>query len=270
MTPSIWTGMYAEVPLDEALRLLHEIGWRAFELSTEHLEAIENDPDPDGRIAEARDILAEHDLLAPQAHAYLSADVAAADHTRREADIERLARHTELAAALGVSTVVMHPGGRGDTAERQRDRELNTQAFRRLGDIAGEHDMMIGIENLMRPGASRPEEMLDLLEAIDHPAMGINLDTSHANVAELDIATMIRTLGDRLIGTHISDNDGSGDQHLTPGGGTIDWPPVVEALRAIGYEGTFNLEIPGERHRNLDLRRLRTRFALEVTEWLLL
>ncbi|TFG69919.1 MAG: sugar phosphate isomerase/epimerase [Anaerolineales bacterium] len=56
----------------------------------------------------------------------------------------------------------------------------------------------------------------NLLEAIVHPALGITLDTSHANLANLDIPAAI-VMSPRLYATHISDNDGSGDQHLTPG-----------------------------------------------------
>lgn len=59
MQAAIWTGMYAEYPLAEALRTLAAQGWRAFEPSTEHLECLEADPDPDARIAEVRDCLAQ-------------------------------------------------------------------------------------------------------------------------------------------------------------------------------------------------------------------
>ena len=43
-------------------------------------------------------------------------------------------------------------------------------------------------------------------------------------------------------------NDGTDDYHLAPFAikNSIDWREVVTALREIGYEGLFNLEIPGE------------------------
>ena len=56
----------------------------------------------------------------------------------------------------------------------------------------------------------------ELVSAIDHTAIGITLDTSHANVAGLDIPQATGDFGELLVGTHISDNEGSGDQHLTP------------------------------------------------------
>jgi len=59
MIPGIWTSIYAELDLHAAFRALHACGWRAFEVSTEHLAAIDADPDPQGRIEEALRCLRE-------------------------------------------------------------------------------------------------------------------------------------------------------------------------------------------------------------------
>jgi len=86
---------------------------------------------------------------------------------------------------------------------------------------------------------------------------------------KVDLPTLIRRFGKRLLATHISDNDGSGDQHRTPGYGRIHWPPVMAALAEIGYAGPFNLEIPGARHPLMELRRLKGAHALTIARWLL-
>lgn len=271
MTPAIWTAIHANRPLPEALRALHEDGWRAFEISTEHMVAIETGPDPDRQIDDALRCLRDLGLAAPQAHALLGADVAAPDPAARENDIRRLTDHIRIAARLGVRHVVMHPGGKqGFTtrAEHQAIRALNVEAFRRLGDVAAERNVRIGLENLMRRGAATPAEMLELLDAIGHPALALTIDTSHAHAARLNVAAVVRELGPHLVATHISDNDGSGDQHRTPGSGTIDWPAVMAAFREVNYTGLFNLEIPGERHPVPELQALKLRHALEVSRWL--
>ena len=271
MKPSIWTGLYAQQPLHEALRILNEHGWTAFEASTEHLVQIESADQPEVCTERTQRCLQDLDLSMPQAHALLRADVAALDADKRREDVERLCLHIDVAARLGVRDVVIHPGGRqGATTRAERDRvtALNVEAFRRLGDLAGAQGLRIGLENLMRRGASMPYEMLDLLAAIDHPAIGITLDTSHANAVGLDLAVAIREWGPHLLATHISDNDGSGDQHRTPGNGNIGWIEVMQALREAGYRGLFNLENPGERHAVLPLRALNSRHARLVAEWL--
>jgi sugar phosphate isomerase/epimerase len=271
MKPAIWTSMYAELPLHEALRTLHQHGWTAFEASTEHLVQIEKADRSETEIERTQRCLEDLSLYMPQAHALLQADVAALDADQRRDDIERLCVHIDIAARLGIETVVIHPGGRqGATTRTERDRitALNVDAFRRLGDLSGPRGTCIALENMVRRGASTAYEMLDLLATIDHPAIGITLDTSHANVVGLDLTVAIREWGPRLAATHISDNDGSGDQHRTPGNGDIDWPQVVQALREAGYRGLFNLEIPGERHAVLPLRALKSVHACQVAEWL--
>lgn len=272
MIPSIWTGMYAEMPLPQALDTLHVQGWTAFEMSTEHFVQIANAQDPTQCIEETLVCLERLDITMPQGHAYLQARVADFDAEQREKDIAILQTHLEIAARLNVKVVVIHPGGhQGYTSrsDHQRIKALNVQAFRRLGDYAGAHDLVIGLENLKRRGAETPDDLWDLLDAIDHPALGITLDTSHANLAALDIPTAIVEFSPRLYATHISDNDCSGDQHLTPGNGTIEWVGIMAALSEANYTGLFNLEIPGERHPMLQLRALKSRFALQVSTWLL-
>ena len=269
MNIAVWTALYAELPLHEALRTLHQHGWTSFEVSTEHL--VQGDSDTAAMIDAVLPIIEELGIEIPQAHGYLQADVASEDEKRRSDDLHTLRRHIALCAELGVKVVVIHPGGRGTDpthSESERTRKLNIEAFRTLGDLAGSHDIRIGLENLTRHGTAQPEEIIGLIDDINHEAIGVTLDTSHANLVELSIPAAIRTFGSRLIATHISDNDGSGDQHRTPGSGLIDWPPVVAALREIGYNGLFNLEIPGERHKILELRALKSRHALDVAKWL--
>ena len=277
MTPAIWTGIYATDTLPAALERLVGLGWGCFELSTEHLEAIDGDGDPPARIAEAKAALERLGVSMPQAHGYLGANVAHPDQARREGDRATLGRHLAHCAALGVRTVVMHPGVTPWTTRAQLAGilKLNREAFTRLGELAGELGLTIGIENTMDPTRSGgrvlgalPQELLELVAGVGSPALGITFDTSHAHCQRLDLPAAIREFGRLLCATHISDNDGSGDQHRMPGVGTIDWPAVVGALREIGYEGPFNLEIPGERHPVPEILARKLRHAREVAGWL--
>jgi sugar phosphate isomerase/epimerase len=116
------------------------------------------------------------------------------------------------------------------------------------------------------------EEILGLIEQIGSPALGVCLDTSHANIQRLNQPEAIRTCGEKLIALHISDNDTSGDQHKAPLYGSVDMVGVIAALREVGYQFNFNLEIPGENdrgHARPEIIELRSRYALGVCEYLL-
>jgi sugar phosphate isomerase/epimerase len=278
MSPAIWTAMYPALPAPDALRTLHACGWEHFELSTEHLRQIEEDVHQQARIEEVLRTLDELKATMRQAHAYLPANVAHPDQARRDADVALLHRQLPVCAVLGIKHVVIHPGvgdGHRSPEELRGIRDLNLLHFRSLADRAGDLGLRIALENTMDDRSrgrlhfcSRPAELLEFLADLGHPAVGVCFDTSHANVQGLDCGQAIRELGQSLWCTHISDNNGSGDQHLAPGNGSINWLGVVRALGDIGYDGLFNLEIPGEDHPVGEIKQMKVRHARAVTEWL--
>jgi sugar phosphate isomerase/epimerase len=272
-SPAIWTGMYVEQPLHEAIVTLAEHGWRSFEVSTEHFEMIEASGDVDRLIELTNTTCTENGLTIKQGHASLGANVAHPDPSRRDSDMATLRTHIDMAQSFGIECLVIHPGCRPYPTTRDEFKtmiDLNVQAFRELGDLAGERNMKIGLENLPRTSAfDTSAKMLDLIDAIGNSAIGINFDTSHSNIAPgIDAGAAIRDFGTLMIGTHLSDNDGSGDQHKTPGGGKIDWIEIMTALSDIDYAGVINLEIPGERHPVDALKELKSRHACQVAQWL--
>ncbi len=279
MRPAIWTAMYYRgIRTTDSLRTLHALGWDCFELSTEHLEEIEKDPRQAAHIEEVQRALGELGVAVPQAHGWISANVAHPDARKRAQHVELLLRQLPVCQALGLTDVVIHPGtgvGHRTPQEYRSILSLNVESFRRLGDRAGELGLRIGLENMLnwKDGTgqfgAKPEELMELLAALDNPALGITFDSSHAHAQKLDLPEAIRTYGDKLICTHMSDNHGERDEHLCPGGGTIDWPAVVAALRGIGYDGLFNLEIPGEDHPVPEIKTLKVKHARAVVGWLL-
>lgn len=272
MIPSIWTAMYAEMSLPQALKTLHSQGWTTFEMSTEHFVEIEKAADSQSIIMETLECIDSLGLTMPQGHLYLQARIADFDDERRLHDVLVLEKHLEIASKLGIEAVVLHPGGIHKYTTRvnwQRIKTLNIESLTRLADYAGEREIVIGLENLNRRGAATPDDLWDLVDAVDSPVLGFTLDTSHANLSNVDIPSAIVELSPRLYATHISDNDGSGDQHLTPGNGNIEWVGVMTAFSETNYMGLFNLEIPGERHPVLQMREYKSRYALQVCQWLL-
>jgi sugar phosphate isomerase/epimerase len=92
------------------------------------------------------------------------------------------------------------------------------------------------------------EGLLRILEAVDSPTLGVNVDPSHLfAVGDLPNITVYR-LGDRVLHCHFSDNDGETNAHWRPGMGKIDWRQLLRALADTGFDGVISLEfedIPG-------------------------
>ena len=76
--------------------------------------------------------------------------------------------------------------------------------------------------------------------------------------------------GEKLKALHIADNHGQLDDHLMPfNGGEIDFTEVVKSLKEIGYQGLFNLEIPGERRIPLQLRDAKLQYVKAAYAYLM-
>jgi L-ribulose-5-phosphate 3-epimerase len=88
-----------------------------------------------------------------------------------------------------------------------------------------------------------------LAERIDAPCFRLTLDIGHLHCqGETPIADQIRRWGPRLVNVHIEDMKAGVHEHLMFGDGEIDFPPVIDALREIGYAGGVHVELSRHSH----------------------
>ena len=280
MHSGIWTSMYAELSPEEAIRHLSDLGWKEIELSTEHLDTLINDPRSDARIEGMAALLFDLGMAPWQGHVLLRLDVAAFDAAKRQEDLDIALRWLGPCAALGIRYAVIHPGGTqgyGSLSEYREMRRLNREAFSVLAEGADRVDIRLAVENMAdgdRPGRRRfgahISELRELIEEVGSSRVGICFDSSHANLQRLDLPAVIRECGDLLWATHISDNDGAADRHWMPFQGKIEWVGIVDALEEVGYDGLFNLEIPGERDCPREIRDMKMEYIAGSVRHLLM
>ncbi len=84
---------------------------------------------------------------------------------------------------------------------------------------------------------------LRLCEHIGADSLGLNFDTGHAWACKESLYLIPAKLGGRILGTHLCDNFGHENLSLRPGAGSIEWPRLVDALKACGYAGPWDIEI---------------------------
>lgn len=213
-----------------------------------------------------------------QAHAHYF--LMPAENVPSEWDTEMLRRSVEAGKILGTRWMVFHPYScnEGPWYSYARSRQVNLDLFRTYADWCGGSGVHIAIENMIerkdrtRRYCSATEELIDLVDALNDPIFGICWDTGHANMNKVNQCEALRLIGKRLHALHINDNHGENDDHLTPFSGNIDWPPIVQTLREIGYEGDFTYEdfrshngLPADER----LRDSLLRYSYEVAEYLL-
>jgi sugar phosphate isomerase/epimerase len=162
------------------------------------------------------------------------------DKARRIDAMDEIKRALEAAEHIPLRNLVVHLGERDDEWS-PRTIEYALSALEHLGAFARPLGVRLLVENLLSE-ATTPEHLVTILQMGRLTNVGICLDLGHAHIT-VGTANAIRTLGDRIATVHVHDNHGMKDEHLWPGGGTINWPATAEALQALGTPPAAVLEI---------------------------
>jgi sugar phosphate isomerase/epimerase len=182
-------------------------------------------------LAAAGRILNDLGLSAPACHCQ---DWANCDLNEPDPDLHSAMIHTHLrlmqhVVQLGAKTFVLHLGHKPKDAPPQAGWDLVRNAVDALAQCAEGLGMLLALENGLPGYQATNEELLSFVSEYDHPAVGICYDSGHAHITG-DAAGVLRELSPYVVTVHLHDNDGTADQHLLPGQGTINWPPVAKAL----------------------------------------
>lgn len=113
--------------------------------------------------------------------------------------------------------------------------------FNRVMDACAERDVTICMEQLSPKETnfcSTVEQTLELIETVSHPKFQLLLDTKAMELEKEDRATLIRKCAKYLKHYHANDPNLNG-----PGWGDVEFGPIFEALKDIGYDGYVSVEV---------------------------
>ncbi len=162
-------------------------------------------------------------------------------------------RAIEVNSILGAPLTVVHPiAPPGAERDVPACLKANANYFKEKARLARDLGVKLALENMIVTRefdgsrywryCAEPGQLIDLADAIDAQNVGFCLDTGHSHYMGEDIYQSVMGYRERLISLHIHDNDLSGDQHVTPYAGSLDWDAFLRALADSGYAGDFSLE----------------------------
>lgn len=161
---------------------------------------------------------------------------------QQEVVLDRMKKAIDFAKEFGVNKLTLHLGS-FDSIKNDRKYSINKciENVNILSEYC--YPMNLMIENM--PGYNElgysPDEIKFIIDSAKNDNVKFILDFGHANVSEYSINEYIDKLGDLLMHLHISDNDGTRDQHKPIGTGNIDYLNVFKLLK--NYDELYCLEI---------------------------
>lgn len=219
-------------------------------------------------LAAARAALAEAGLgVVLAARVNLERNLSSGEEARHRAGIDYLRYAADCAAALGADIVggpltgnplvfAGRPPAPVAEDERLARKARCVAGLRAAGDHAAAAGVTLAVEPLNRFESDvlcTTRQAIELLDAVDHPAVRLMLDTFHMHMEEASIPEAIRLAGARVV--HFQANE---NHRGFPGTGATDWVAVGRALHEIGYAGPISLE---------PFRRNDDRFGVPLAQW---
>ena len=105
--------------------------------------------------------------------------------------------------------------------------------------------MVLCLENVLE---TRPEPLLQLLEAVNDPKLRICLDVGHVNAySKVPLMTWLETLVPWIHHFHLHNNNGEADTHCDLNKGTIDMEQFLRQAERLCPNATYTLELEDPR-----------------------
>jgi sugar phosphate isomerase/epimerase len=169
--------------------------------------------------------------------------IASPDGAARALAVRETTAALELARRVPVSVLVVHPGLQDSLLSPavQNSRDAAIRSVAEIAAFASPLGVRVALEVIPNAMATA-EALVDLLDELDMPEVGVCLDFGHAHL-QGDVVDAVEALSGVLLATHVHDNHGGRDEHLAPFEGSIDWTGALMALQKIGYDSTMMLEL---------------------------
>jgi hexulose-6-phosphate isomerase len=236
----IWTGGFPDATsMDDRFALAKETGFDGVELVAD-----EELVGADTRLKELAQLAGRtvpiHSLMWGQSRRLGSADPAERQHALA------LSRKAIRAARLvGADTLLVIPAVVTDRVGYEQAWELGQAGLRALALTAEHYGVGLAVENVWNRFLLSPLEMRRFIDDVGHPLVQAYLDVG--NVLAFGFPEQwIAILGRRIRRVHLKDfrrRVGTIEGFVDLLEGDVDWPAVVAALRAIGYDGWLTSEV---------------------------
>jgi hexulose-6-phosphate isomerase len=168
------------------------------------------------------------------------------DPAVRAAGVEALKTAIDDAKFYGADTVLLVPGKVTDAETENYDQcyARSQEEIRKVIPRASDAGVKIGIEVVWNDFITKPEQLVQYVDAFQTPTVGAYFDCSNMLKYGVPAATWIRQLGKRMLKFDFKGYSRQ-KQWVPIGEGDENWPEILEALDDVEYHGWATSEVAG-------------------------
>ena len=243
---------------EQALDLMHRIGYRSVAITVDHHCLDPYSPELNLELGRMQRLLAQHEMIScietgarfllDPWHKHEPTLVSPAAE-QRAVRVDFLKRCIDIARSLDSQAVSFWAGIVRDHASRDEAFERLAEGVREVLAYAQQQGVRLAFEP--EPGmlVQTFDDYRHLLSLVDGQGFGLCVDIGHVHCLEpKQIADYLVEWSDRIVTIHIEDMNKGVHDHLCFSEGTIDFPPVLQTLRRLDYRGGLNVELSRHSH----------------------
>lgn len=232
MNISVSTLALSPTPLDEVLSYIEERGLKYCEVINEY---------PYNSIK--GDVIDSYDVKI-SIHSPLSdINIASYNEAMRKSSVSQIKDSIDLASSIEPGIVVVHPGHIPILGKKFEDKihKKSIESLHECSEYADDNGVMLCVENMPDIEGLLGKNINELDSIVEKLGAYLTLDVGHANNMKFNVSEMLRS--PRIKHIHLSDNDGSFDNHNALGSADIDFKSLFKELKRIRYDGILVVEV---------------------------
>ena len=170
-------------------------------------------------------------------------NIASLNESIRKASVEEVIKSINLASKVGSEALVVHPGHMAFLARKfqEKIRENSLISLKECSRFAEERGIKLCVENMPDMEGMICKDLDELNELVQEIGALMTIDVGHAHNVGISIGEILKY--DNIGHIHLSDNDGSFDNHNAVGSKDIDFKSLFEGLNKKKFDGIFVIEV---------------------------
>ena len=240
MKTSIFSTSLTAFGLREAIEVAANVGYDAIELGcfAPHLTL-------DVARSRRRDVCRwlAHAGIAVSALS-LTVEYTAYDDAVWRANVDETVEFVRACRDFGTDRVKTMPGRPGSAEAAAEHWNRYRRAMDIVAPVAASERVKLAVETHLNHLSDSIESCARCVEGYDPAVVGVNLDFCNVHTCRERALDAIDRFQGRIHLAHVKDSrfTTASGEYVPMGQGKMDYPPIIERLRSIGYEGYLSIE----------------------------